>query len=167
MDTKLFRAFGYLVIRNSIAAGENINDDTLKNNTYTFDSNFRTVWLQTEGLSTHTNQSGAVQERVAGDSTISKPLLAGKNTIVFNTNTSVFCISPEANKSMDPVIPNLAHFSLSAGSSATLPVGTKLFLVHGELSVGEMILSGIRQLEIKSRETSVQATTDCFGLLFL
>lgn len=167
MESKQFPAFDYVIIKNKIEAGEIIDDDTLEDNVYLYNENFLTVWLQTSGLSTHTNVSGEVQLRSTGDSTISKPLMPGSNTIVFNEQSDVFCVSPIANKHKNPKVPPLDHFSLKAGQSVTLPLGTKLFLASGSLNLGGIIVDKIRQVELVTGARLCTANTDCLGLLFV
>jgi hypothetical protein len=167
METKVFSAFGYAIIRNDAKATEDILDDTLRHNEYTTDDDFLTVWLQTSGKATHINTSGEIQIRLAGDSTLSKPLMPGKNRLTFDEATTTFCVSPSANPSRNPPVPPLEHFALAFGASVLLKKGTRLFLADGTLRIGDNNISGPRQIAVTSGDKSVSAITPCLGLLFV
>jgi hypothetical protein len=167
METKVFSAFGYAIIRNDVNASEDIFDDTLRHNEYKADEDFLTVWLQTSGKTTHLNASGEIQVRVAGDSTLSKPLMYGRNKLTFDEASTVFCVSPSANPGRNPPVPLLEHFALLPGASVTFKKGTRLFLADGNLRIGESNISGPRQIVVTSGDKSVSAITPCLGLLFV
>ncbi len=167
METKVFSAFGYAIIRNDVKALEDILDDTLRHNEYTADEDFLTVWLQTSGKATHINASGETQVRMAGDSTLSKPLMPGKNRLTFDEATTTFCVSPSANPSRNPPVPPLEHFTLASDRSVTLKKGARLFLADGTLSIGDNHITGPRQIAVTSGDKSVSAITPCLGLLFV
>lgn len=167
MKQKAFPAFGYFILKNDISSGEVVNDDTLRGNTYVNDENFLTVWLQIAGQATDTNESGETQLRVAGDSTLSKPLMPGKNQLVFDTDMVIFCVSPSANAQKNPVVPVLQPFSLLAGQTVTLPVGSRLFLADGKLSIGGVEVSGTRQISFSIDDKVCTAQTNCLGFLFV
>ena len=166
METKVCSAFGYAIIRNDVNASEDIFDDTLRHNEYKADEDFVTVWLQTSGKTTHLNASGEIQVRVAGDSTLSKPLMYGSNKLTFDEASTVFCVSPSANPGRTPPVPLLEHFALASGASLLLKKGTRLFLADGTLRIGENNISCPRQISVSSGDKSVSAITPCLGLLF-
>ncbi len=167
METKVFSAFGYAIIRNDAKALEDILDDTLRHNEYTANEDFLTVWLQTSGKATHINASGEIQVRLAGDSTLSKPLMPGKNRLTFDEATTTFCVSPSANPGRIPPVPPLEHFALASGASVVLKKGTRLFLADGTLCIGETNITGPRQIAVNSSDKSVSAITPCLGFLFV
>lgn len=167
MEMKAFPAFGYVVLRSVVEASEIVDDDTLADNTYVSDDNFVTVWLQVDGLATHTNDSGQTQTRVAGDSTISKPLMPGRNSIVFNERTTTFCVGPTANRNKSPKVPPLQHFAIKAGDSVVMPSGAKLFLASGAIEVGGLRINGTRQISFSSGEKLCTAVEDSLGLIFV
>lgn len=167
METKVFSAFSYAIIRNDVKALEDIFDDTLRHNEYKADEYFLTVWLQTSGKATHINASGETQVRVAGDSTLSKPLMLGENRLTFDEATTTFCVSPSANPGRNPPVPPLEHFALASGASVLLKKGTRLFLADGTLRIGDNNISGPRQIAVTSGDKSVSAITPCLGLLFV
>ena len=167
METKVFSAFGYAIIRNDAKAQEDILDDTLRHNEYKADEEFLTVWLQTSGKTTHLNSSGEIQVRVAGDSTLSKPLMYGRNKLTFDEASTVFCVSPSANPGRNPPVPPLEHFTLASGASVMLKKGTRLFLADGTLRIDDNNITGPRQIAVTSGDKSVSAITPCLGLLFV
>ena len=167
MQMKIFSAFGYAIIRNDVNALEDILDDTLRHNEYKADEEFLTVWLQTSGKTTHLNSSGEIQVRVAGDSTLSKPLMYGRNKLTFDEASTVFCVSPSANPGRNPPVPPLEHFTLASGASVMLKKGTRLFLADGTLRIDDNNITGPRQIAVTSGDKSVSAITPCLGLLFV
>lgn len=167
MFSKPYPAFGYVLIKNSVEAGEDITDETLKNNTYTVDENFKTIWLQLNGKSTHVNESGQTQVRVGGDSTLTKPLMQGKNHVTFDEAMDVFCVSAFANRDRNPPMPSLQHFALAAGQSTTLKKGTKLFLASGVVVGAGGEIAGPRQIEVISGDRTFASLSDCLGFIFL
>lgn len=167
METKVFSTFGYTIIRNDAKAQEDILDDTLRHNEYTADEDFLTVWLQTSGKATHINASGEIQVRLAGDSTLSKPLMPGKNRLTFDEPTSTFCLSPSANPGRTPPVPPLQHLALASGASELMKKGTRLFLADGTLRIGNTDITGPRQIAVNSGDKAIVAISPCLGLLFV
>ena len=168
MEQKTFPAFGYIVTRNIIAAGEVINDRDFSNGVFIVGPNFRTVWIYSKGLinniEVNTGQEFACS---AGYNNIQQAQPAGLWRAEVLEPTVVFCLPPDGVNNVEPPLNmRLTYFSLSAGQSTTLPQGTKLCLFAGELQVGSTVVQEMRQVEFKSGAKTVVASKTCYGAIF-
>jgi hypothetical protein len=75
----------------------------------------------------------------------------------------VFCFDQRLNG--DKYV-ELVPFILTGGAETVLPVGTKLFLCSGILTVSGNNIGKPTQLHIRSGDSLVTAVTDCYGLIF-
>jgi len=75
----------------------------------------------------------------------------------------LWCFDPKLNRNFAPVI---RKFYLSQNSSQVLPEGTKLFLCEGTATVNDKQINKPTQLLIRTSDTQITATTDCYGLVF-
>lgn len=175
-----YSAFGYIILRNECDVGDIINDAILKNNVYSVlrpshleDGNYSDQgcgysFLYCAGKLKVTNiYSGAVEERTAGWSNINQPEKVGFYLIEFLEPFVGYCISPNENAEKKPKIPNTSVFSLKAGESTTLSVGTNLFFGYGKLKIGTKEVSNPGQVTISTNDVLVEALEDSYGLFFL
>lgn len=164
MDTKIFPAFGYTVLRRKCAVGEVLTDEDYTNGIIEITEPWSTCWVVTKGLIHQTHlETSNVSVRPAGFNSIENREPAGKSRCEFIEDTTVFCVPGAQSKTL---IDTLRFFMLGAGDSTTLPQGTKLSLFQGELSVGEKTIKELRQVEIKSGDKVVTAVEDCYGIIF-
>lgn len=162
MNSKPYPFFGHVIIRNELSAGEIITDDSMQRNRYKVDENFKFVWLQTSGhIHDVELNTGATQDRYAGDSTLSKPEPNGSWEMSIIEDAVVWCYSPNVNT----VPVTLAHFALPDGQSVNLAPGTQLFLCEGVLSIGVITVAAPKQLRVGAAAKSVTAVGNCLGLI--
>lgn len=167
MESKPYRAFGYIVMMNRFFKGEDMNFFPVENNRFTVGENFPYVWLYTSGsVLSRKADTGEEKLRVAGDCTIDDPWPTGEWIVSNDTDYDVCCISADTNEGKPFPIPNLEKFSLSAGQTQTLAKGTRLLLAHGSISIDGVIVSGVRPIEFASGEKTVTAVTSAYGLIF-
>jgi hypothetical protein len=168
MIQKTFPAFGFFIVRNDVDAGEVISDGDLVNGVFTADQNFACTWVYSKGLIRNTEvTTGEQRLRPAGYNNIESAEPVGTWRAEVIEPTVIFCIPPIAqNNVQPPLIKRLGYFHLPAGASTTLPNATKLSLCDGKLLVGGMEIRGMRQVQVKSRDVSVTAVEDCYGILF-
>jgi len=77
--------------------------------------------------------------------------------------TVLFCTGPMENRGY---MPPIRKFSLVAGESIVLPVGTKLFHCEGQMVVNGNAIENPTQVRSASNELAITATTACYGLIF-
>ena len=167
MIQKPFPVFGYVIVRNELTAGEVFTDQTIKENKYIVDEKFKTVWLQTKGhIHDVEDNTGATQDRYAGDSTLIKPEPIGHWTMQIVEDAVVFCLSPVVNENKYPQAPDVIHVAIAAGQTREFAKDSKLFLASGTLTVEGKTFDGPKQIRFASSAKTVTAVTNCYGLLF-
>lgn len=168
MDSKPYRAFGYLVVMNRFFAGEDLNLPPVKDNRFTVGSDFPYVWMYTDGTVVSTNTATGEQKvRMAGDCTVTDPWPQGE-WLVSNTNDyDVLCISADTNPTKNPPLPQVVPFVMKAGESRTVTKGTRLLLGEGQIDIEGVLAVGVRPIEFASGDKTVTAITDAYGLVFL
>ena len=163
MNSKPYPFFGHVLMRNELSAGEIITDDSMRSNRYKVDKDFKFIWLQTSGhIHDVEINTGATQDRYAGDSTLSKPEPDGSWEMSITEDAVVWCYSPIIN--IAPV--TLTHFALADGQSVNLAPGTQLFLCDGVLSIGVTTVAAPKQLRVDAAGKTVTAVGNCLGLIF-
>lgn len=179
METIPLPAFGYIVLKNILPVGCEINDELICANKYSIqdpspfeDGNYGNLgfgytWLYTRGKMLHTNTStGETVERVAGWSNLVTQEEVGTFSIAVVEPMVTFCLNVQSNANRQPRIPVTQYFHLLAGEPCTLPQGTKLFFADGTLNINGSEISGPRQIRVASGDREVLAVSNCYGLLF-
>lgn len=179
MKAKAYPAFGYTILRTRLKVGEVINDEMMVNNLFTVDdtntdhngsisgSNGAYIWMLISGVHTYTDvNTGVVDRHERGWSNLIRPLQRGVYRFDVVEEGEYICVSPNVNSRRSPATPNLEYFSLKPKQSKILPIGTKLYLVDGTLSIDGNEISGMRQISVKSADHTVTAISDCLGFIF-
>lgn len=177
MEMKSYPAFGYVLVRCKIQAGEIINDISVDNGVMTVDSvsdsgvatvnNSEYVWLQVYGEQTYTEQvTGEPTVHYPGWCNLVEDISVGKHSIHVDSNSEHICLSSHLNESRLPKMPPLSLFNLAAGEQIVMPKETKLYLVEGTLDVAGAKIPSMRQVHFKSGAKTVSADTNCIGLIF-
>ncbi len=168
MDSKPYRAFGYLVMVNRFFAGEDLNLPPVKDNRFSVGDSFPYVWMYIDGTVVSTNTATGEQKvRVAGDCTVTDPWPRGEWLVSNATDYDVLCISADTNPGKTPPLPSVAPFVMRAGESRTIGKGTRLLLAEGQIDIDGVIAAGVRPIEFASGDKNVTSITDSYGLVFL
>lgn len=158
MNMKPRAAFGYVLIENTYADGETwraiINDD-IKCTTFWVKGLFKNKHLTLGSEDFEDFQPGRFLRPVDYMQGVFEHTSVGES--------KVFCFDQRLNNNQ---YVELSPFLLSSGNQATLPIGTKLFLCAGSLSMQDRTIEQPTQIHIQSGDTLVSASTDCYGLLF-
>lgn len=167
MQQKTFPAFGYVVIRNEISAGELISDDLFTNGLVTITVPFSTCWFYTKGLVHNVNtETGEVSVRSPGFCNAVSKETTGVWRADFLEDSTVFCVPQPQGQKSPLIIDQLQPFVLLAGSSTTIAQGIKLLVCQGQLDIGGVAIPEFRQVEFKSGDKMVTAVQDVYGLIF-
>jgi hypothetical protein len=179
MEAKPFAAFGYVLLRTKLKAGEVVNDEMMENNVFSIDnptpnetgsisgSTGSYIWVLLNGIQTYTNIStGAVDKHERGWCNLVKPLSAGNFKFDSVTDSEYICLSPRVNAERTPVVPELEFFDLAVGQTRTMPAGTRLYLLDGEMAVDGITISSMRQVRFSSGAATAKANAHCLGLVF-
>jgi hypothetical protein len=171
-------AFGYVILKNEIDAGEILNDELFKDGKYIItdprpndfgkygDVGSGYTWLYTQGNLKHTNiYTNESEVRGPGWCNLVANVESGMYSAEILEPMVTFCVSPMANKDRLPKIPKMEYFYLAKNNTTTLVKGTKLFLADGTMTTGTTVLNGTRQVSVSSGDISVTATSDCYGFL--
>ena len=179
MECKAYPAFGYILLRTKIKAGEVITDEALVENILNITnpaldhtgsingSDGAFVWLLINGVHTYKHiRTGEVETHEAGWCNLVRKPEAGIYEFNVIEDSDQICFSPILNRKKVPVIPALDFFNLSNGESCTLAQGTKLYLVDGQLNIEGNVVPSMRQINISSENKFVTAVGNCYGLIF-
>ena len=179
MDAKAFPAFGYVILKTKLKAGEVINDEMMQKNIFSIDnatpdvtgsisgSAGSYIWMLISGVHTYTNIiTEDIDRHESGWCNLVNPLSVGMYKFDVVEDSEYICFSPIVNKDRSPPIPNLEYFYLDSGGSKELHAGTKLYLVDGLLYVNGNEIPSMRQIRIKNNKTKVTAIKKCLGYIF-
>lgn len=171
-------AFGYVIIKNEMDAGDILNDELFNNGKYIItdstpndlgkygDVGSGYAWLYTRGRLKHTNvYTNESEVRGPGWCNLVSVVEPGVYSAEILEPMVTFCVSPIPNKNRLPKIPKMEYFYLAKNSTTTLVVGAKLFLADGTMTAGATVLTGTRQVSVLSGDVIVTATSDCYGFL--
>lgn len=160
-----YKAFGYIFIKTEYADGSNIVVDWPQNRKW---ANCLTKGSMVN-LTIDDGGSSPLKtlpDFVAGD--WHDPDLAnqwyGRGSFDVVGETVLWCISDDLN---NDYIPEVEKWFLASGQTVNLPVGTKLFMCQGNLSIDGSTKSNPTQIHIKTSETAVTANEDCYGFSFV
>ena len=179
MEQKPYPAFGYVIVRNKVKAGEIFNDEMLKDSVFTVEnaspdlsgsisgSEGNYVWTLISGVHTYTNlETGEVERHERGWCNLVNKMNTGIFKFSVIEDGEYICFSPRANKDRTPVMPNLEHFEMKSGESKLIPQDTKLYLLDGSLKIGDIVMPSMRQIRFKTGDQNVTAIGDCLGYIF-
>jgi hypothetical protein len=158
-----YATFGWVVHHKVISAGETYAVHLTKD---TDGSGLGNITLVTKGRITGVNRAtgAAVIDRVPGYTNKDRAgLLAGSYDFTAQENSEWWCINQKTNKDR---LPNVDIFSASMGQVVELPVGTKLLLCQGSLSVGDSQYDAPQAFQVSSQQTVFVAGEQCYGFIF-
>jgi hypothetical protein len=167
--TKIYRCFGYLILKNIVKVGAVFNDEQTKNNVIkiengpTYSEDY--AWLYISGKITMTNlETNEVSVREAGFCNIDTPEKTGTFKKEVIEDAVMFCFSKLLNKK---TLPKTIPFKLMANEKTELPLNTKLFLASGTFKLSnDEEFSGEIQVTVNDFAKTITAKTDCYGLIF-
>lgn len=179
MEAKPYPAFGYVILRTKLKAGEVINDEMMQSNLFSIDNNSPDntgsvsgsvgsyIWMMIKGVHTYTNiATGEVDRHERGWCNLNNNLKIGMYEFSVVEDSEYICFSPRVNQDRNPAIPKLEYFHLNDGESCKLPQGTKLYLLDGNLSIDNKEIPSMRQINLLSGSKEVKAIGDCLGYIF-
>lgn len=158
MQIKPYRAFGYVVYRSTWETGEpyqyNYPKDRMWWNLFTAGSMINNTF----------SDGSSLPDYQAGDWT--GPSDAGQYGICKQTpiDCEMWCVDAKENGNY---LPDCEKWELSAGSSVTLPVGTKLMFVHGLMTLNGKTINNPTQIKVSAADATVVAIEQCYGIKFL
>lgn len=159
MKQKPYRAFGYVIYKNSWTSGEAyrpIYPENLKRwNLFTVGSLIDNVF----------DDGQTLPDYHAGDwlgpSDMTIHGICNQTPV---NNPELWCVTAEENRDY---LPDCEKWELSAGSSTTLPVGTKLMFVHGSMTLNGKTINKPTQIKVKTADATVVAAEQCYGIKFV
>ncbi len=179
MEAKPFPAFGYVLLKTKLTAGEVVNDEMMQKNIFSIDSPSPDmngsisgsigsyIWMLIKGVHTYTNVvTGDVDRHEPGWCNLVNPLSVGMYEFNVVEDSEYICFSPRVNQDRSPAIPSLEYFFLNDGESKEMQAGTKLYLIDGSISVNGITIPSMRQVRIKNNHTQVVAKGRCLGYIF-
>lgn len=179
MDAKPFPAFGYVILKTKLKAGEVINDEMMQSNLFSIDnnspdhngsvsgSNGSYIWMMLKGIHTYTNiNTGEVYRHERGWCNLNQDLKVGMYEFAVVEDSEYICFSPRVNQNRTPTIPKLEYFHLNDGEVCELKKDTKLYLLDGSLDISGVKIPSMRQINLSSGNKLVKAFGDCLGYIF-
>jgi hypothetical protein len=178
MQTKNYPAFGYVMCRTSLLAGEVVNDDLMTNNIMvvteeTTPTNYGKIGNTDKeyliyifnGIHIFENiETGQVYTLSRGYCSLDQGLPVGTYKFTVAESSDFLCFNTFINTTKP--LPPLSNFKLATGESTTLPQGTQLYLAEGLLSINNVIFPSMRQIHVVNEDKLVTATSDCYGFVF-
>lgn len=158
-----YKTFGWVVHRKVIAADESYSVTLTAN---TDGPGLGNITLVTKGRITGVNRatSEPVIDRVPGYTNKDRTgLLAGIYDFTAQENSEWWCINQKTNKDR---LPDVEIFAASVGQVVELPVGTKLLLCQGSMSIGDAQYDAPQALVVSSHQTVLVAGEQCYGFIF-
>ena len=160
MKQKPYRAFGYIVIKNTWTDGEPYQPTAKPDETFW---NYFTKGSMINNVSisptTPTYPDFNVGHWHKFETDIDRTV---KHTV--NGDTVVWCVSSKTN---NDYLPDCEKWFLASGEKTDLSVGTKLMFCQGSISFNGQTVSDPTQIKISSDVTQVTANEDSFGIKFV
>jgi|14_taG_2_1085336.scaffolds.fasta_scaffold65353_1 hypothetical protein len=161
MQIKPYRAFGYVIYKNSWTSGEpyiaNYPEGRKWWNLFTEGQMINNTF--TDGTKLPDYQAG---DWIGPDQMDLDPYGTCNQTPV--NNPVCWCVAAEENRNY---LPDCEKWELSAGSSTTLPVGTKLMFIHGSITLNGKTINKPTQIKVKTADATVVAAEQCYGIKFV
>lgn len=174
METRVYPAFGFVIQRTWLSPGEVYNDKNIKDGVITLtgvapdgaalidDQKF--VWVVAKGEHRYLNlDTGVVHNLPQGWSNLNDPLTVGRQQLTVVQDSEHVCVASEIN---DGEMPSLAYVRMTAGESREFPVGTKLYILEGDLHIGGVAFQAMRQVRFSSGAKTATANTEVYALIF-
>jgi hypothetical protein len=179
VESKPYAAFGYVLVLQSLRAGERITDEMMLDNIFTVHDGspgvkgnigsvgFGYVWFLRSGLQSYRNiHTGKIDVHEPGWCNLVNLVDVGVFEFESITDSQYVCFSPVLNKNRNPRIPELDFVEIQEGESRVFPIGTNLYVLDGELAINEKIVPSMRQVYVKSNNLIVLAKKKTYGYIF-
>jgi hypothetical protein len=179
MECKLYPAFGYVLARNWFSAGEVISDEIMTNNVFTVqdpkpglagnisNTGQAYVWFLASGQHTYQNLvTGELDVHEPGWCNLVQKMSAGAFEFQSTKDSEYVCFSPVLNAARTPKIPDLEFVEIEAGETATFPIGTKLYVLEGELDINGKSVVSMRQVHVRTGDITAKAKRKTYGYIF-
>lgn len=159
MQLKAYRAFGYVIFKNSWESGEeykpNYPEGRMWWNLFTVGSMINNTL--TDGTVLPNYQAGDW----IGPDQMDFYGICNQTPV---DNPECWCVDAERNNGY---LSDCEKWELSAGSSVTLPVGTKLMFVHGSITLNGKTINKPTQIKVVTADATVVASEQCYGIKFV
>jgi hypothetical protein len=156
MVRKPFAAFGRILYANYYDAGNVVDVAT--------SGHSETVLFVSNGSTTVRNKQTGEVVWEAGPGWFSDGNYQDNvYTCTANTATVCWCYDPLVNQNY---VPEIVPLHVASGQSATLSIGTKLFLCSGTATINGKEFTGPYQISVKTPDSVLVASGDVYGLVF-
>jgi hypothetical protein len=179
MKSQPYAAFGYVLMRVYPDVGQVVTEDALTNNIFTVqngapgvggnvnDVGCGYVWFLCKGKQSYKNlETGQIIVHEAGWTNLTDPTPPGTYEVQFLTPSEHICFSPLGNSDRTPKIPELEFVEMEQGATRTFPVGTKLYVLEGELQINGNTIPSMRQVRVSSSDVQATAAKKTWGFIF-
>lgn len=125
------------------------------------------VWFLCSGRQSYRNtETGELDLHEPGWCNLVKPMTTGTFEFESITDSEFVCFPPTLNKDRNPRIPDLEFVELQEGESREFAIGTKLYVLEGELVINGKTIPSMRQIHVKSNGAEVIAARKTYGYIF-
>lgn len=170
MEMKPYAAFGYALMKTTLAEGDIMNDVYMKEGVINIEAidadnhmllkKKEFVWFVTKGQQIYTNlDTGDVKTLEPGWSSLEDPLTPGRQRLTVPGPTESMCMAEDS-------LPDLELVRMAGGESREFPHGTQLYLLEGELQIGSTSFPGMKQIRFSSGAKIAKATKPSFAVIF-
>jgi hypothetical protein len=157
MKIKPFAAFGHVLIRNSCVKGEVYSAVVEEGTPCTI------FWAKGHYKNKNLTTGEDFRDLPRGTFLRPEDLVPGVFEHTAVEESDVFCYDARLNGNQSI---GLIPWHLPGGTETVLPVGTKLFLCSGTLTVHSNNIEKPTQLHVRFGDSLVTAVHDCYGLIF-
>lgn len=172
-EQKPVRAFGTIALLLDIPAETLLDDEDVHKGCFVVqpdgtynETRDKFVWMVFSGHMRHTHlDTGDVTERLAGYCSLGIYDKPGVTRVDVIEDTKMMCIPPQLRNGVP--LDAISPWQLSAGESTALSKGTKLFLANGTAQIGNIQITGPRQISVTSGDKNITAVTAVYGLTFV
>lgn len=160
-----YRAFDWVVLKVECPMGHSFSAEVTKSGPRAESANFT---LHTAGVLNAkclTDDLPMIPQRLAGMSSLDlNPLRSGKFEFRADQDSRWWCINWQRNGEK---LPNVSPVVMAAGTSRTFPIGTRLFLVEGQVDVNGSAVSLPSSVKASTQDVTVTCSANTYGFLFL
>lgn len=175
----MYPAFGYVLARNWLPAGEVFSDEIMTNNVFTVqdptpgangnisNTGKSYVWFLASGQHTYRNLvTGEIDVHEPGWCNLVRKMSVGAFEFQSTKDSEYVCFSPVLNAARTPIIPDLEFVEIEAGETASFPVGTKLYVLEGEIEINGKSVVSMRQVHVTTSNITAKAKRKTYAYIF-
>jgi hypothetical protein len=160
-----YRAFDWVVLKVECPLGHSFLAEVTKSGPRADSANFTLHSAGILNAKCLTDDLPIIPQRLPGMSSLDlNPLRAGNFEFTAEQAARWWCINWDRNGKR---LPNVTPVVMAAGMSRTFPVGSRLFLGDGAVTVNGVAIELPSSIKASTQDVEVTCSADTYGFLFL